>query len=660
MSNTFDAQLKTQLAKNFVNQFSSFSNDKFYVAISRIKGDGSSERTEAEELVSRNNTVIAKRVNPQDGASLLVERNDWTYGTIYQKLDSELDMSTVTRPFYAMNNDRNVYICLENAAGSTGSSIQPTGTSTDPIILSDGYSWKFLYSVPEDLRLFEDDNFIPVKTLPVYDRIPNAYQDNRQNQYAVQYEGSVSTSNGTIQAISIVSDPVNPVFTDGIPQSQNNIVTSAGANTNTMTIGGVPISGNLSEADFGSYYIRILSGVAVGQVRKIVRNNAGTLILAESWTSGKVPSSGDRFEIGVGITVSGDGTGALAFGKLSSSGTLASVVIYANGSRYTTASAVVDTTTEPEGRVSPSLTNSAGYEFDVLLFSPIGKDPAVELNARHAAFLVRLSGSEPGEDAILGNDFRDVILWKNPEIGTGEINEGKIAGFDDFLSTRVIISEPSETETLLPLELLQRPIIAVGQDSNIAAQIDGDITIDQNNVSGSFRAIDLRKGFFEDEIINFVETERGAFKQADKTAKIYVTRFGDSDLQISKTVYVCTTILDLEFSANGNYAPSLDAGATGASGSSGLIARYQESSANSAKLSLTDIKNISGVTLGFRVGETVDYPLSSGGIVTGTITGVQGPELDLFSGEMPYIKGLTQGVTRVVEQDEIFKFIFEF
>ena len=658
MSNTFDAQLKTQLAKNFVDQFSSFSNDKFYVAIARIKGDGSSERTEAEELVSRNNTVIAKRVNPQDGASLLIERNDWTYGTIYDRLNSEADMSEATRPFYAMNNDRNVYVCLENAAGSTGSSIQPTGTSTDPIVLSDGYSWKFLYSVPEDLRLFEDDNFIPVKTLPLYPRIPNAYEDNRQNQYAVQYEGSVSSSTGTIQAISIISNPVNPVFTDGVPQSQNNIVTSAGRQT--LTIGGNPISGNLDQADFGSYYIRILSGVAVGEVRKILRNNAGTLTLVESWTKGKVPSSGDRFEIGVGVTISGDGTGALAFGKLSSSGSLASVVIYANGSRYTTASAAIDTTTEPGGAVSPSLTNSSGYGFDVLLFSPIGEDPAVELLAKHAAFLVKLSGSEPGEDAILGNDFRDVILWKNPKIGSGKRNAGKVAGFDDFLSTRVIISEPSETETLLPLEVLKTPIIAVGQDSKIATQIDGDITVDQNNVSGSFRAIDLRKGFFEDEIINFVETQNGSFTQADKTAKMFVTRFGDSDLRISKTVYVCTTILDIDYGVNGNYAPALDSGATGASGSGGLVAKYTETSSSTGRLSLTDTKNISGTTFGFRVGETIDYPLSSGGLVTGTIVAIDGPELDLFSGEMPYIKGLTQGVTRVVEQDEIFKFIFEF
>ena len=105
---------------------------------------------------------------------------------------------------------------------------------------------------------------------------------------------------------------------------------------------------------------------------------------------------------------------------------------------------------------------------------------------------------------------------------------------------------------------------------------------------------------------------------------------------------------------------------TGASGSTGLVARYLETSSggNEATISLTDVKNISGVTHGFRAGETIQYPLASGGIVTGTIrsgtNSVRGPELDLFSGQMPYIQGLTQGIVRVVEQDEVFKFIFEF
>ena len=92
MSNTFDGNLKTQLAKNFVNQFGPFSDDKFYVAISRISGVGLDKKTKAEELKTRNNTVLAKRVNPQDGSSVLIKRNDWTEGTIYAKLDSDEDM----------------------------------------------------------------------------------------------------------------------------------------------------------------------------------------------------------------------------------------------------------------------------------------------------------------------------------------------------------------------------------------------------------------------------------------------------------------------------------------------------------------------------------------------------------------------------------------
>ena len=288
--------------------------------------------------------------------------------------------------------------------------------------------------------------------------------------------------------------------------------------------------------------------------------------------------------------------------------------------------------------------------------------------AKHAAFLVRLSGSNSAESAILGNDFRDVVLWKNPEIGSGYSNSGKIAGFDDTLTTRVIIQEPSQTGDLSELQNLSDTsdsIIVVGGDSNIAAEVSNRrITIDQNKVTGNFRAIDLRRPFNEDEILTFVGRRDGTYTQSDKTAKAFVTRYPDSDLSVSKEVYTCTTRLNLSFPSGGNYTPSLDAGATGASGSSGLIAKYVEtsSSGDRAILSLTDIKNISGVTLGFSDGETITYPLASGALVTGTILGdgVNGPELDLFSGQMPYIQGLTQGIVRVVEQDEVFKFVFEF
>lgn len=668
MSNTFDANLKTELAKNFVQQFGPFSNDKFYIAISRISGSGLVTRTESEELKTRNNTVLAKRVNPQDGAAVLIERNDWTSGTVYDRLDNESDMSTVLRPFYAMTNDQNVYVCLDNAGGNTGSSIQPSGTSTDTITLADGYSWKFLFSVPQDKLLFLDENFIPVDTLPTYARIANAYNDNRQNQYAVQYEGSVDSQNGTIQAVSILTAPTL-TLSDAYTQSPSNTVTAVG--DDTIIIEGSPISGGTNNSDLNGYYIRILSGVASGEVRRIRTNNGDTLTLTESWTTGKKPKAGDRFEIGPGITISGDGQNAKAFGKVGSDGKISNIVVYVAGSGYTTASGTIDTTAPATGvSVSVSLTDTerSNYSFDVLIFSPIGQDPAVELLAKHAAFLVRLSGSNSAESAILGNDFRDVVLWKNPEIGTGYSNSGKIAGFDDTLTTRVIIQEPSETGNLSELETLSETnnsILVVGGDSNIAAEIYRDvITIDQNKVTGNFRAIDIRRPFIEDEILTFVGKQNDTYTQSDKTAKAYVTRYPDSDLSVSKEVYTCTTRLNLSFPSGGDYTPSLDAGATGASGSSGLIAKYVEtsSSGDRATLSLTDIKNASGVTLGFSDGETITYPLASGALVTGTILadGINGPELDLFSGQMPYIQGLTQGIVRVVEQDEVFKFVFEF
>ena len=670
MSNTFDGNLKTQLAKNFVNQFGPFSDDKFYVAISRISGVGLDKKTKAEELKTRNNTVLAKRVNPQDGSSVLIKRNDWTEGTIYAKLDSDEDMSLVDDPFYAMNNDKNVYMCIENAGGNTGSRIEPSGTSTDPITLSDGYTWKFMYSVPEDKNLFLDENFIPVNTLPVYPRIANAYNDNRQNQYAVQYEGSVDARNGTIQAISIVSEDLQ-IFTDAFSESSQNTITSAGGVI--AVISGNPISGSVSTASLAGYYIRILSGVAAGEVRRISSNSGDNLVLLSSWTSGKVPKSGDRFEIGVGITVSGDGSGSAAFGKIDSVGKISSIVVYNTGSGYSTASAVVDTSrADGMSGVSSSLTSASSYVFDVLLFSPIGEDPATELFAKHAAFLVKLSGSNTAEDAILGNDFRDVILWKNPKLGSDNANAGKIAGYDDFLTTTVNIKQPSETGTLRKLNTFSNnnsELIVVGADSGLTAKVSsGGIKLDDNIVAGSFSALNLRKSFLEDEILTFIgrNTSSDKFTQSSDTAKVNVTRFKDSDLSVSKEVFTCTTKLDLQFPTNGNYSPALDSGVTGASGSTGLVARYLETSSggNEATISLTDVKNISGVTHGFRAGETIQYPLASGGIVTGTIrsttNSVRGPELDLFSGQMPYIQGLTQGIVRVVEQDEIFKFIFEF
>ena len=651
MSVTYDNNLKSEVAKNFVNQFGPQSNNKFYIAIAGIHGDPIVSHTPESELNVRNNIVLANRIDPNNGAAVLLRRYDWSNGITMDQYSSSKTVQEYSRPFYVMTNDNNVYLCINNGGG-TGSSIQPTGIGTDEIVLSDGYRWKFMYTVPDALTDFITDTFIPAQQLPTYSRIANAYSDLRQNQYAVQYEGSLSSASGRIEAVSIST--LGGVFAEAISEKPTNKIVAS--SSNTVVINSTPTSGQLN-----GLAIRILSGVAAGAVRVITSNVSGTITLSEEWEANKRPEADDRYEIGVPITISGDGSGALAFGKVRDTDSkIDSIVVYATGSGYSTATATINTAT------MPTFSGDA-YVLDALLFASVGEDPISTLGARHAGIIGKLSGIDPSQSAILGNDFKDVLLWKNPKIGKDKVNAGEVAGFDDTLKTPVIISEASSTDVLTDLTKLNdstTEIIVFGETSKISSTIDDSIIISSTARTGSFTARDLKRPFIEDEVLVFIGKDNTTtrFTQSEKTALNYVTRYDDSTLSRARDAYDCTLNLTIDFGVNGTYTPTLDGIATGASGSQGYIARFIPTEAGGAEgiLSLSDVSDTSGSTFGFVVGETITYPDASGADISGTISRVSGPELNLFTGELPYIKGLSQGITRVAEQDEVFRFIFEF
>jgi hypothetical protein len=72
----------------------------------------------------------------------------------YQKLEDS--------KFYVVTDEYNVYKCLDNN-NNAKSIYKPIGTQVLPIILNDGYVWKYLYNVPIALRTkFLTDNYMPV------------------------------------------------------------------------------------------------------------------------------------------------------------------------------------------------------------------------------------------------------------------------------------------------------------------------------------------------------------------------------------------------------------------------------------------------------------------------------------------------------------------
>jgi hypothetical protein len=681
---TFDAQLKTQIAKNFISDFEAFGKNRVYVGVGQVYDPGSLDplehRSVERDIVTRRNISFARRVAPSD-VSLMIPRVNWTRGITMAPLDTSDDMSEtfneasgVSAPFYVVTNQDNVYVCLDNGSGDgglTGSFYEPVGTDTSPITLPDGFKWKFMYTIPGTHIKFKDSSFIPVVSLPYYDGIYNVYNDEKQRQYAVQYEANLDSASGIVDGVGIVSNPATSIFDRGVPNNINNEVEFSRNNTVMITQPNL-LSG---ENYYAGYYIRFLTGDAAGVVRKITASATNgdaqdILTLDSGFSTNRSPNNKDRFEIGVGITITGNGKNAAAFGSLDPEKRLQEVVVYNKGSGYSDATAVIDndngSASFPD--VLPTL--------DPLLSQSVGRDPVFELFANTARIQVTIPGnSDSNIEQLVGNDYRDIALWANPKIGAGQTNEGNIAGYLDRSLTRVDIKGTTQSIATL--------VNARGANANLVPDqkyLYGSTTKEfveifnvspTSTLSASVSVRDMSKPFIRDEKLTLLSTDdKGNFTGTSSTGDYTVvnTFYDDTSLQINKLDWRTTHKLVVDFGGDGQYDPtSLDGGATGSSGSHGIITAVNNTDPEDENTGavgkrivlLTDVSNVSGSTLGFVPNETLTYMVGVNP-VQGTIESVEGPELDLFSGELLYIKGLTQEISRIVEQTDVFRFTFEF
>ena len=123
--------------------------------------------------------IALKKVSSTDISHGLV-RYDWTSGTKYDEYRDNYSSTNTTNVTgvsnffdgrgYVITDEFKVYKCLKTgmSGGSTvASTIKPTSVDTaNPQVTSDGYMWKFMYSVvASDVIKFVTNDFIPVKTL---------------------------------------------------------------------------------------------------------------------------------------------------------------------------------------------------------------------------------------------------------------------------------------------------------------------------------------------------------------------------------------------------------------------------------------------------------------------------------------------------------------
>lgn len=266
---------------------------------------------------------------------------------------------------YVITDEFNVYKCLDNNNGAA-STYKPIGTVVDPVIMPDGYMWKYLYSIPIALR----NKFLTDAYMPVVNSLRSQFYSNGEIQNTIVESGGEGYSFASIVVQGDgyrTSDPLllqNVAISEGGADYASGATVSfappfAGANPWTVGIGVLlgqkiehenniyeaTLSGTLAspapthksgEVKNGPAVLKYIGSTVTGSVT-VVSGEVTGIVLNGSVYDVSIIDGGSGYTSAPDVTISGGGgTGAL--GQAVMQGTSVSyVVIQDSGEDYTSA-----------------------------------------------------------------------------------------------------------------------------------------------------------------------------------------------------------------------------------------------------------------------------------------------------------------------------------
>lgn len=394
--NLITNHLRRQAAQQFIDRVQA-GNDVYYVFIGRSNpfvDDNSppapNDTVQEVNIDAYSQMIAGKRVTSSD-VCLMIPRYEWTSNTVYDIYTHD-DTTLFQKQFYVLVNkgaNHSVFKCIDNNNGNP-SLVAPDVYSTSPQDVvyetSDGYKWKYMYSIPDTTyRRFATSRFIPVT--PNANVAANAVSGSIQNlQVTFQGSGYHSHGAGVIQIAAVNGDA--RVF---------RVEATKSANTDF----------------FKNCAFKITSGTGAGQQRLIseyvVSGSLRNVVIDRPFDV--LPDNFSRYEISPAVVLSGDGSGFIGRGLVNtaSSNSIYKVEITDPGSGYTYATTTILANT---GGVS----NTAVLKPIISPQSGHGSDVAAELGARHLGISITLNSDDvDNDDKILDvNQYRVIGLIKDP------------------------------------------------------------------------------------------------------------------------------------------------------------------------------------------------------------------------------------------------------
>ena len=283
--------------------------------------------------------ISMKKVGVND-MSLAIPRVNWKSGSIYTMYEHDVAEEIIPNSYVIAEgiNQYNVYKCINNATYTNDSETivtvtsteKPTHTTSALVEQTDGYIWKYMYSISlADSLKFLTKDYIPVDRISTDPNNDVANLTSSDVQWDIQQAAAAVA--GEIEHVKILKNETNGVVSGGIGYHPLvNGTDTIGASAHTLS--GYTQAG----PDYTGYHLISYDSTTIEQ-RKITGWSVNGSGIASVTTDGTftITGAGVTYIIAPALTVTSTaGSGFAAYGQVTN-GKISKIIITNKGSGYT-------------------------------------------------------------------------------------------------------------------------------------------------------------------------------------------------------------------------------------------------------------------------------------------------------------------------------------
>jgi hypothetical protein len=350
--------------------------------------------------------IAFKKIYAAD-MTLAIPRINWQSGRVYTMYEHDAPEEIIPNGYVITetSNQYNVYKCINNQRfvddATTGiavaSTVKPTTQSyTDFEATSDGYIWKYMYSIKlADALKFLTKDYIPIDTII---NMPAGVLNSTAQGVQWQIQTSAALVNNQIENVKVLENETGNGLTGGIGYHSNLNFSNAGSGgASTLSGASVSLSGvpNASLVYVGYHVIDLDTNENFKITAWSVSGDVATATV-DIGTSSGFTGTGTNVIVAPGITISGNGSGFTGYGLVSGGNKIKEIVITAAGANWTHVdSATIDTTHIPayDGSGNPNV-NACKIKPIISPHKGHGYDAIEELGGYYCMTSMRLEYDE--------------------------------------------------------------------------------------------------------------------------------------------------------------------------------------------------------------------------------------------------------------------------